>query len=53
MMMVNFYDQTKTFTQSLYHQLSRTKQAATNNNEILDTQLNRCLDTYSITLMGK
>ena len=52
MMMVNLYDQTKTFGQSLYCQLSRKKHVTTNNNEILDTQLNRCLDTFSITLLG-
>ena len=52
MMMVNLYDQTRSFTQSLYQQLIRTKQASTNNNENLDTQLNRCLDTFSITLLG-
>ena len=50
-MMVNIYDQTKTFTQSLYQQLKRTKHVAPNN-QILDTQLNRCLDTFSITLLG-
>lgn len=52
MMILNFYDQTKAYTQSIYHQLTRTKQATPNNNEVLDTQLNRCLDTFSITLLG-
>ena len=49
--MINLINQAKNFGQSSFTQLSRSKQL-TNTNELLDTQLNRCLSSVDITLLG-